>query len=154
MEQTRDESDASSTLTCTASKRQGFQLLSGFPCHTHCDHVCTITIPVYIYERLLCCIVIKQARLLQLRLLFERSEFLIDTSQNEIRPCARVSLCSTNLGFSVTSANGIRPNHGIPLPAYIHIVFENAHTHIATAASETEGVAAVSWIESWIESCV
>ena len=55
---------------------------------------------------------------------------------------------STNLGFSVTSANGIRPNHGIPLPAYIHIVFENTHTHIATAASETEGVAAVSSMES------
>ena len=55
-------------------------------------------------------------------------------------------MCSTNLGFSVTSANGIRPNHGIPLPAYIHIVFENTHTHIATAASETESVAAVSWI--------
>ena len=28
------------------------------------------------------------------------------------------------------------------------MVFENTHTHIATAASETEGVAAVSWIES------
>ena len=63
-------------------------------------------------------------------------------------------VCSTSLGFSVTSANGIRPNHGIPLPAYMHIVFENTHTHVATAASETEGVAAVSWIESWIESCV
>ena len=63
-------------------------------------------------------------------------------------------VCSTNLGFSVTSANGIRPNHGIPLPAYMHIVFENTHTHVATAASEKEGVAAVSWIESWIESCV
>ena len=57
-------------------------------------------------------------------------------------------VCSTNLGFSVTSANGIRPNHGIPLPAYIHIVFENTHKHIATAASETEGVAAVSCMES------
>ena len=81
-------------------------------------------------------------------------------------------VCSTNLGFSVTSANGIRPNHGIPLPAYIHIVFENTHAHcncgqrnggrscclmdrvvdrvvrVTTAASETEGVAAVSWIES------
>ena len=38
------------------------------------------------------------------------------------------------------------------------IVFENTHTHsnvrVTTAASETEGVAAVSWIESWIESCV
>ena len=29
-----------------------------------------------------------------------------------------------------------------------YIVFENAHTHIATAASETEGVAAVSCMES------
>ena len=67
-------------------------------------------------------------------------------------PSVCVCVCSTNIGFSVTSANGIRPNHGIPLPAYIHIVFEN--THIATAASETEGLAAVSWIESRIESCV
>ena len=36
-----------------------------------------------------------------------------------------------------------------------YIVFENTHTHsnvrVTTAASETEGVAAVSWIESWIE---
>ena len=84
---------------------------------------------------------------------FERSEFLIDTSP-KTNPSVRPCVCSTNLGFSVTSANGIRPNHGIPVPAYIHIVFENTHTHIATAASETEGVAAVSWIESWIESCV
>ena len=29
-----------------------------------------------------------------------------------------------------------------------YIVFENTHTHIATAASETEGVAAVSCMES------
>ena len=87
-------------------------------------------------------------------ILFERSEFLIDTSQKKIRPCVCVCVCSTNLGFSVTSANGIRPNQGIPLSAYIHIVFGNTHTNIATAASETEGVAAVSWIESWVESCV
>ena len=59
-----------------------------------------------------------------------------------------VCVCSTNLGFSVTLANGIRPNNGIPLPAYTHIVFENTLTHIATAASETEGVAAVSCMES------
>ena len=81
--------------------------------------------------------------------LFERSEFLIDTwytpPKKSVRVC--VCVCSTNLGFSVTSANGIRPNHGIHLPAYIHIVLENTHTHIATAASETEGVTAVSWIE-------
>ena len=64
--------------------------------------------------------------------------------KKKIRTC----VCSTNLGFSVTSAKGIRPNHGIPLPAYIHIVFENTHTHIATAAGETEGVAAVSCMES------
>ena len=41
------------------------------------------------------------------------------------------------------------------MPVYIYIVFENKHTHskvrVTTAASETEGVAAVSWIESWIE---
>ena len=88
-----------------------------------------------------------------LTLLFERSEFLIDASQKK-NPSVCGCVCSTNLGFSVTSANGIRPNHGIPLPAYMHIVFENTHTHVATAASEKEGVAAVSWIESWIESCV
>ena len=39
-----------------------------------------------------------------------------------------------------------------------YIVFENTQTHsnvrVTTADSETEGVAAVSWIESWIESCV
>ena len=39
-----------------------------------------------------------------------------------------------------------------------YVVFENTHTHsnvrVTTAASETEGVATVSWIESWIESCV
>ena len=61
-------------------------------------------------------------------------------------------MCSINLGFSVRSANGIRPNHGIPLAPYIHVVFENTQSHsnvrLTTAASETEGVAAVSWIES------
>ena len=65
---------------------------------------------------------------------------------------ARVPVCSTNLGVSVRSANRIRPKNGIPMPAYIRIVFENTHTHsngrLTTAASETEGVAAVSWIES------
>ena len=92
--------------------------------------------------------------------------------KKKIRPCARVHACSTNLGFSVTSANGIRPNHGIPLPAYIRIVFENTYAHcncgqrnggrrcclmnrvvdrvvcVTTAATETEGVAAVSCMES------
>ena len=76
------------------------------------------------------------------------ASFKLIHPQKKIRPCARVHACSTNLGFSVTSANVIRPNHGIPLPAYIHIVFENTHTHIATAASETEGLAAVSCMES------
>ena len=81
--------------------------------------------------------------------LFERSEFLIDTSQKQnLSVCVDVRLilvlvlgrqtvrlcgCSANLGFSVRSANRIRPKHGIPLPV---IVFENTHTHIATAASE------------------
>ena len=51
--------------------------------------------------------------------LFERSEFLIDTGTSPQKNPS-VCVCSTNLGFSVTSANGIRPNHGIPLPAYIH----------------------------------
>ena len=52
-------------------------------------------------------------------ILFERSEFLIDTSPKNILrvcPCARVHACSTNLGFSVGSANRLRPKQGIPLP--------------------------------------
>ena len=52
-------------------------------------------------------------------LLFERSEFLIDTSQKKsLRVCtrARVHACSTSLGFSIRSANRIWPKHGIPLP--------------------------------------
>ena len=52
-------------------------------------------------------------------LLFERSEFLIDTSQKKsLHACtrARVHACSTSLGFSVGSANRIWPKHGIPLP--------------------------------------
>ena len=52
-------------------------------------------------------------------LLFERSEFPIDTSKKKslrVCPCARVHRCSTNLGFSVGSANRLRPKHGIPLP--------------------------------------
>ena len=40
-------------------------------------------------------------RLQKMRGLFERSEFLIDTSQKKICPCARVHACPTNLGFSV-----------------------------------------------------
>ena len=31
-------------------------------------------------------------------------------------PSVWMSVCSANLGFSVTSANRIRPEHGIPLP--------------------------------------
>ena len=47
-------------------------------------------------------------------LLFERSEFLIDTSQK--KKSARVHACLTSLGFSIRSANRIWPKHGIPLP--------------------------------------
>ena len=49
--------------------------------------------------------------------LFERSEFLIDTSQKK-NLC--VCVCSANLGFSDRSANRIRPKNGIPTPVYIH----------------------------------
>ena len=46
--------------------------------------------------------------------LFERSEFLIATyKKKKLTVC--VSVCSANLGFSVRSANRIRPKHGIPL---------------------------------------
>ena len=49
---------------------------------------------------------------------FERSEFLIATSKKKKtdRLCVWMSGCSANLGFSVRSANRIRPKHGIPLP--------------------------------------
>ena len=50
--------------------------------------------------------------------LFERSEFLIATCKKNKtdRLCGCVCDCSANLGFSVRSANRIRPKHGIPLP--------------------------------------
>ena len=40
--------------------------------------------------------------------------FLTDTSQKKVR------VCSTNLGFSVRSANRIRPKNGIPMAVYIY----------------------------------
>ena len=43
------------------------------------------------------------------------ARFLIDTSQKK-----SACVCSTNLGFSVRSANRIRPKNGIPMPVYIH----------------------------------
>ena len=43
------------------------------------------------------------------------ARFPIDTSQKK-SSC----VCSTNLGFSVRSANRIRPKNGIPMPVYIH----------------------------------
>ena len=86
-----------------------------------------------------------------------------------------VCVCSTNLGFSVRSANRIRPKNGIPMPVYIHSFGKHTHAQqracdncgqrnggrscclmdrvvnrvvrVTTAASETEGVTAVSWIE-------
>ena len=52
--------------------------------------------------------------------LFERSEFLIDTYKKKVCACARVPACRVhvcnNIGFSVGSANRLRPKHGIPLP--------------------------------------
>ena len=78
--------------------------------------------------------------------IYERSEFRIATSKKKkLTVC--LSGCSANLGFSVKSANRTRPKHGIPLLSK-YTVFENTHTHIPTAASETEGVAAVSCMES------
>ena len=45
--------------------------------------------------------------------LFERSEFLIATCKK--KKTDSLCVCSANLGFSVKSANRIRPKHGIPL---------------------------------------
>ena len=49
--------------------------------------------------------------------LFERSEFLIATCKK--KKSDSLCVCSANLGFSVRSANRIRPKHGIPLSKYI-----------------------------------
>ena len=52
--------------------------------------------------------------------LFERSEFLIATCEKKktdrLCGCVCVCGCTANLGFSVRSANRIRPKDGIPLP--------------------------------------
>ena len=45
--------------------------------------------------------------------LFERSEFLIATRKK--KKTDSLCVCSANIGFSVRSANRIRPKHGIPL---------------------------------------
>ena len=49
--------------------------------------------------------------------LFERSEFLFATCKK--KKTDGLCVCSANLGFSVRSANRIRPKHGIPLSKYI-----------------------------------
>ena len=51
-----------------------------------------------------------------LQVFFERSEFLIATCKKIKTDRLSVSGCSVNLGFSVRSANRIRPKHGISLP--------------------------------------
>ena len=45
--------------------------------------------------------------------LSERSEFLIATCKK--KKTDSLCVCSANLGFSVRSANRVRPKHGIPL---------------------------------------
>ena len=62
---------------------------------------------------------------------------------------ARVRVCSSNLCFSVGSANRIGQNT-VYLCLSKYILFENTRTAtcVTTAASEMEGVAAVSWIDS------
>ena len=64
-------------------------------------------------------------------------------------------MCSTNLGFSVENTNlGFSVGY-VLCASYVCTWYQPAdhtHTHsnvrLTTAASETEGVAAVSWIES------
>ena len=86
--------------------------------------------------------------------LFERSEFLIVTCKKKKTDSLCVCGCSANLLVLVLGRQIVYGQNTVYLCLSKYIVFENTHTHIATAASETEGVAAVSWIESWIESCV
>ena len=82
--------------------------------------------------------------------LFERSEFLIDTSPKQ-NMCVRLIL------VLVWGRQTVYGENTVYLCLSKCIVVENTHTHsmrVTTAASETEGVPAVSWIESWIELCV
>ena len=80
---------------------------------------------------------------------FERSEFLIATSQKKrLRVCACVRL----ILVLVSGWQTVYGQNTVYLCLSKYIVFENTHTHsnlrVTTAASETEGVAAVSWIVS------
>ena len=114
--------------------------------------------------------------------LFERSEFLIDTSQKKslrVCTCARVHACSTNLGFSVwyyvphtyvshissapkirmcryvcTRATSLppkksrRPSTGSGSDTRTARQSLHSNVRVTTTASVTEGVPAVSWIQS------
>ena len=81
------------------------------------------------------------------RVLFERSEFLMDTSQKKI--CLRVRLILA----LVWGRQTVYGQNTVYLCLSKHIVFENTLTlrivRVTTAASETEGVPGVSWMESW-----
>ena len=87
--------------------------------------------------------------------LFERSEFLLATSPKKtLRVCA----CVRVILVLVWGRQTVYGQNTVYICLSKYIAFENTHTHsnvlVTTAASETEGVATVSWIESWIESCV
>ena len=83
--------------------------------------------------------------------MFERSEFLIDTS-----PPKNLSVCVRLILVLVLGRQTVYGQNTVYLCLSKYIVFENTHPHIATAASETistaasetEGVAAVSCMES------
>ena len=84
--------------------------------------------------------------------LFERSEFLIATSKKKKtdRLCVWMSVC-VDVRLILILVLGRQIVYGrntVYLCLTKYIVFENTHPHIATAASETEGVAAVSCMES------
>ena len=81
--------------------------------------------------------------------LFERSEFLIDISQ---RKNMSVCVCVRLILVLVLCRQTVYGQKTVYLCLSTYIVFENTHAHsnvrVTTAASETEGVAAVSRMET------
>ena len=81
--------------------------------------------------------------------LFERSEFLIATSKKKkLTVCVCVCVDVRLILVLLLGRQTVYGQNTVYLCLSKYIVFENKHTHIATVASETEGVAAVSCMES------
>ena len=84
--------------------------------------------------------------------LFERSEFLIATWYIQEKKTDRLCVCVDVrlILVLVLRRQTVYGQNTVYLCLSEYKFFENTHTHIATAASETEGVAAVSCMESYM----